>query len=173
MSENIERESRETLQKYIALRDRIIAGDDAWESLADYFTEDAVYIDPAWGRVEGRDEIYKFMRDSMLGLEDWSFPEIWSMHDGHRIATMWEQRIGPKADGKRYTQPGFSIMYYATAGKFCYSLDMLNMTHVFEDMRALQWTPNGPINTPPKDPNRDWSLPSAWQHLEDRRDSGQ
>ncbi len=166
MSEKVETEARETLREYIALRDRVIAGAAGWDAMADYFTDDAAYIDPVWGRVEGREAIRSFFSESMLGLEDWSFPEIWSMFDGHRIVTMWEQRIGAEADGKRYTQPGYSIMYYATAGKFCYSLDMLNMVHVFDDLRAMQWKPQGPINVPPKEPNRDWSLPEAWRHLE-------
>ena len=165
-TDDTEREARETYDRYVKTRDRIESGELSWDSLADFFTDDAVFIDPAWGRVEGKDEIRKFLSESMLGLEDWTFPERWTMVDGHRIVTMWEQRIGNEADGLKNTQPGLSILYYAADGKFCYELDLLNMTHVLEDMHSMQWRPSGDFNMPPKQPVRDWSLPKAWQHLE-------
>ncbi len=162
---DVEKEARQTYRRYTETRDRIDAGELGWEVLADFFTDDAVFIDPAWGRVEGLDNIRRFMGESMTGLEDWKFPEIWTVAEGHRIVTMWEQRIGARADGTKFTQPGLSILYYAENGKFCYELDMLNMTHVMEDLRALEWRPQGAFHAPPKTPNRDWALPKAWQHL--------
>jgi hypothetical protein len=42
---------------------------------------------------------------------------------------------------------------------------MLNMTHVGQTMRAMEWKPPSEINMPPRRPNRDVSLPSAWAHL--------
>ena len=42
-----------TYARYVATRDRIEAGELGWDALADFFTEDATFIDPAWGRVEG------------------------------------------------------------------------------------------------------------------------
>ena len=51
---------------------------------------DAVYIDPAWGRVEGRGEIRKFLEESMAGLEGWTFPRDWTVVlDGTRMASAW------------------------------------------------------------------------------------
>jgi len=165
MGNPIEQEARETYRRYVATRDRVERGELGWDALADFFTEDAVFIDPAWGRVEGRDNIRKFLSESMAGLDDWAFPELWTTADGHRLVTMWAQRIGADADGVKNTQPGLSIMYYAGDGKFCYELDLLNMAHVNEDLRAMKWRPQGEFNMPPKQPNRDWSLPPAWKHL--------
>ena len=161
----IEEEALAAYKAYVEARDRIEAGELSWDALGEFFTEDAVFIDPAWGRVEGLDNIREFLRDSMLGLDDWKFPERWTFADGHRVVTMFEQRIGPEADGIKFTQPGISILYYAGDGKFCYELDLLNMAHVLDDMRAAQWKPSGDFNIPPKEPNRDWSLPPAWRHL--------
>ena len=62
------------------LRDKASAGEIGWDALADLFTEDATYIDPAWGRFKGRDAIRQFMRDSMQGLKDWKFPTEWHCH---------------------------------------------------------------------------------------------
>ncbi len=160
-----EEEALATYRRYVATRDRIEAGEASWNELSKFFTEDAVFIDPAWGRVEGRDNIRTFLSHSMKGLEDWTFPERWTMVDRHRVVTMFEQRIGAAADGTTNTQPGMSVLYYAGDGMFCYELDMLNMAHVTEDLRAMQWRPAGEFHMPPKQPNRDWSLPTAWQHL--------
>ena len=74
MADAREREARETYERFVAVRDEIDAGKKPWSVLADFFTEDAAYIDPAWGRVEGRENIREFFVKSMAGLEDWTFP---------------------------------------------------------------------------------------------------
>ncbi len=42
---------------------------------------------------------------------------------------------------------------------------MLNMTHIGQTMRAMGWTPPPEFNLPPREVNRDVSLPAAWAHL--------
>ena len=171
MSAAIEREARETYERLVAIRDEIDDGKKPWSVLADLFTEDAVYIDPAWGRIEGRDAIRDFFVKSMAGLTGygWSTPENWIMVDGHRVVSQWDQVLGDREDGTRWLVPGLSILYYAGDGRFCYSHDMLNMTHVGQTMRAMAWKPPSEFNMPPRDPNRDVSLPKAWAHLEPKR----
>jgi hypothetical protein len=51
----------ETYERYVSTRDRVEAGELGWQALADFFTEDATFIDPAWGRIEGRDAIRQFL----------------------------------------------------------------------------------------------------------------
>jgi len=46
---------------------------------------------------------------------------------------------------------------------------MLNMAHVNETLRAMEWKPPGSFNMPPRPVNRDISLPAAWAHLEPSR----
>ena len=75
-------EVRATVDAYVAVRERIEAGDATWLDLADFFTDDVVYIDPAWGRVQGLVHIREFLVDSMVGLEDWSFPIEFTAIDG-------------------------------------------------------------------------------------------
>ena len=48
-------EIRATVDAYVALRARIEEGEATWLDLAEFFTDDAVYIDPAWGRIQGID----------------------------------------------------------------------------------------------------------------------
>ena len=167
MPSPLERECLETYDRFVAQRDGIDAGNHTWSSLADFFTDDAVYCDPAWGRVEGRENIRNFFEKSMKGLtgHGWSTPEKWTMSDGHRLVSQWDQILGHREDGTPWVVPGLSILYYAGDGLFCYSHDMLNMTHIGETMRAMEWRPPTEFNMPPRTPNRDVSLPRAWQHL--------
>ena len=91
------------------------------------------------------------------------------MVDGPRVVSQWDQILGEQPDGTPYFVAGLSILYYAGNGRFCYSHDMLNMTHVGETMKAMGWKPPGAFNMPPRKPNRDISLPKAWAHLEKSR----
>lgn len=174
MPTEMEREALATYDRFVALRDEIDEGKRTWSELADFFTEDAVYCDPAWGRVEGRENIRAFFEKSMEGLTGygWSTPEQWTMVDGPRLVSQWNQILGEKQDGTPWVVPGLSILYYTGNGLFCYSHDFLNMTHIGETMREMRWQPPAKFNMPPRQPDRDVSLPPAWRHLEQKRRSG-
>lgn len=165
----IESEARDTYNQFVANRDRIDTGEIGWGSLADFFTEDAVYLDPAWGRQEGRETIRQFFEDSMAGLTGygWSTPERWIMVDGHRVVSQWDQVLGTKDDGSQWIVPGLSILYYAGDGLFCYSHDYLNMTYIGETLKAMAWRPPPEFNMPPAKPQWSTELPAAWRHLPD------
>ncbi len=169
-STDIETEALETYQRFVATREEIDRSEKPWSVLADFFTEDAAYIDPAWGRIDGRESIRAFFLESMAGLtgHGWSTPENWTMARGHRLVSQWDQILGHKDDGRPWIVPGLSILYYVGEGLFCYSHDMLNMTHIGQTMKAMEWRPPASFNRPPRDPNRDTSLPAAWKHLADR-----
>jgi hypothetical protein len=148
-----------TVQRYIATRDEICAGEGGWDRLADFFTDDAVFIDPAWGRVEGLDEMLDTVfGPAMAGLDDWAFPTDLHAIVGDTVLIKWRQQF-PGADGRIYEQSGCSTLVYAGGGRFSYEEDLLNMAHVLEDMAASGWRPKGAMNLPPADPNRDFSRP--------------
>ena len=154
-------EVRATVDAYVAMRDRIEQGDAAWVDLADFFTDDIVYIDPAWGRVEGIDEIRTFMVESMTGLEDWTFPVEYTAIDGDTVVVKWTQQSpGQRDDGSRYEQSGYSTLVYAGDGKFSYEEDLLNMTHVLEDLAASGWRPGTGFSPPPARPDRNFARPT-------------
>ena len=156
--DDIEAEARATWARYLDTRERIEAGELPWTALADFFTDDAVFVDPAWGRIQGVEAIREFLAESMQGLDDWRFPERWTMFDGNRIVTMFDQII-PGTDGVERRQAGISTLYYAGDGKFSYEMDLMNMAHINEDIRASGWTPGAGFSFPPADPNRDYSVP--------------
>jgi hypothetical protein len=123
-----------------------------------FFTDDVVYIDPAWGRIEGMDAFAQFLVESMAGLDDWLFPVEFTAIEGDEVIVKWTEVI-PKPDGTEATQSGFSRLIYAGDGKFSYEEDLLNMVHVLDDIATCGWQPTGPMNAPPKQPNRDVSVP--------------
>jgi limonene-1,2-epoxide hydrolase len=153
-------EVRATVDRYVALRASIEAGENDWPDLADLFTDDVVYIDPAWGRIQGVDEVRAFMDESMRGLEDWDFPVEYTAIDGDTVVIKWTQQLpGTRPDGTRYEQSGYSTLVYAGDGKFSYEEDLLNMAHVLEDLKASGWTPGEGFMMPPAQPDRAFHRP--------------
>src|SRR6185369_18021632 len=81
-----------TVQRYVETRKVIDSGAAGWSALAQYFTDDAVFIDPAWGRVEGIDEMKATVfGDAMVGLEEWTFPTDFYVIDGDTVVVKWRQ----------------------------------------------------------------------------------
>lgn len=156
----IEDEARAAYETLLETRRRVDAGDRPWSALAEHFTDDAVFIDPAWGREVGIDRLREFFDESMVGLEGWTFPAAWTMVEGNRVVSMWWQEMGDGPDGP-VRCPGISILYYAGDGKFAYEHDLMNMAQVMEAIAEVGWSPSGEFNLPPQHPDRDTSLPSS------------
>jgi ketosteroid isomerase-like protein len=147
-------ELRTTLEQYLAFRRDVDEGRRSWPELVQFFTDDAVFIDPAWGRVEGREAIEEFLVDSMTGIEDWTFPVDHVYVDGDEVVVKYRQVL----PGGRQ-QSAYTTLLYAGDGKFRYEEDVLNMAQVMEDLGAIGWKPPAGMKLPPRDPDRDFSRP--------------
>jgi limonene-1,2-epoxide hydrolase len=154
-------EVRATVDAYVELRGRIDAGDATWSDLATFFTDDAVYVDPAWGRVQGIEEIRSFVAESMRGLEDWSFPIRYTAVDGDEVVTVWDQVLPGSRNDRPLRQTGVSLLHYAGDGRFDFEEDLLNMAHVLEDLATSGWQPGPGFVNPPRHPDRDVSRPGS------------
>ncbi len=155
-----ELEALESYRSYVAQRERCVAGEAPWSTIGAWFTEDAVFIDPAWGRVEGRDEIARFFDRSMAGFQGWSFPEEWTMVDGDRLVTYWWNRLpGKRADGSPYQAPAFSVLHYFGDGLFDYELDVMNIAEVGDLLVASSWVPATGMSFPGPHPDRNVTPP--------------
>jgi ketosteroid isomerase-like protein len=130
-------------------------GEGGWTDMAGLFTDDATYIDPAWGRVDGIEAITDFLERSMAGLEDWVFPVEWVAIDGDHVVVKWIQRLpGRRPDGTHYDNSGVSLLTYAGDGRFSRSEDHLNMLHVYEVIAESGWRPGPGFTAPPDHPPR-------------------
>lgn len=159
MSDRAE-EALATYRQMVTTRDRIVKGELPWSALAAYFTDDAVYIDSAWGRYEGQPAIEQFMMESMKGLEDWSFPEEWTMAEGDRVVSMWWNQLpGGRSDGSPYRVAGVSILRYAGDHKFDYEYDIFNMEQIVEVITESGWMPKVQMNARPNPVERDVTPP--------------
>jgi ketosteroid isomerase-like protein len=148
-------EIRAAYDRYVAQRSRAEAGEVGWDTLADFFTEDAYFVDPAWGRVEGREAIRRFMVESMSGLEGWTFPREWTAIEGDRLVSLWQNRLpGARPDGRPWQALGVSVLRYAGKGLFASEEDVLNMVHVIELIRESGWKPGPGFTPPPAKPVR-------------------
>lgn len=154
-------EAKAAYARYVEGREAVHRGERTWSSLGEeFFTEDAVFVDPAWGRVKGRAAIAAFMEESMAGLDDWTFPEEWTMSDGDRVVSMWWNRLpGERADGTPFQAPGLSVLQYAGEGRFSLEMDVLNMAEIGEVIGDSGWLPPAGFNFPPSRPNRDVTPP--------------
>jgi len=152
-------EVQEAVDRYVELRNKIDQGDlTSFAVLADLYTDDAVYIDAAWGRLEGRPAIDNWLEESMVGLLDWRFPIEFTAIEGDHVIVKWTQILPVKRpDGSDYTQSAYSHLIYAGGGKFSYEEDTYNMLHVIEDITTSGWQPTEPMNVPPPDPDRNWA----------------
>jgi len=168
MTSNSQPHPRDEIQavvdRYHELRRRIDDGlePNGFGALADFYTDDAVYVDTAWGRIEGKKAIAQWLEHSMVGLGDWKFPVEFTAIEGDDVVIKWTQIIpGSRLDGTPFTQSAYSRLRYAGDGKFSYEEDTYNMTHVLEDVEASGWVPTEPMNLPPQHPDRNWALPDA------------
>ena len=86
-------EVKATVDRYHELRRRIDAGEEeqAFGALADFYTDDAVYVDAAWGRIEGKEAIANWLVESMVGLGDWRFPVEFTAIEGNDVVVKWTQ----------------------------------------------------------------------------------
>jgi len=153
-------EALEAYRTYVEQRCRCERGEAPWSSIADSFTPDAVFIDPGFGRIEGRDEMARFFDWSIIGLDGWKFPEQWTMVDGDRVVSFWWNRVpGTRDDGRPHQAPAMSILHYAGDGKFDYELDLMNIVEVTEVLAAAEWTPGEGMTFPGPDPDRNPTPP--------------
>jgi ketosteroid isomerase-like protein len=61
MADSPRGEVQKAIDALHSIRAKASAGEIGWDALADIFTEDATYIDPAWGRFKGRKSIRQFL----------------------------------------------------------------------------------------------------------------
>jgi hypothetical protein len=123
----------EITEAYAALHGRVQgyveAGD--WTGFADNFTEDAVYVEHAFGTFRGRDEIRAWSTHTMTtfpGGTMTGFPLAWQVVDAPTSRLICEVRnlMADPGDGTLLEEPNLTIVTYAGDGLFSREEDVYN-----------------------------------------------
>ena len=140
------------VQVYLDHRDRADRGDEHWSTVAEFFTDDAVFIDAAWGRVEGPAAIARMMTAAMAGLDGFHYPTDVVAIDGDDVLIAWRQVVdGLHLRGGPFQHTGVSILRYAGDGRFSFEEDVMNVALVGTDLLEAGWEPGPDFTMPPAD----------------------
>jgi len=104
---------------------------DDWSHFADLFTEDATYVEHAYGTFRGRDEIQAWAVKTMTSAPGcWmtAFPPAWHVIDDDRGRIVCDIRnvMADPGDGSIHEASNITILGYAGAGLFDYEEDVYN-----------------------------------------------
>ena len=90
-----------------------------WESWADLFTDDAVYMEHMYGTMHGRDSIKSWIVPVMARYSAIYTVYEWHVIEGDRVAfRMQNRRDNPDPSEPPIDFPGISILEYAGDGKW-------------------------------------------------------
>jgi ketosteroid isomerase-like protein len=108
-----------------------IAQSRDWARFAELFTDDATYIEHAYGTFRGRDEIRAWIVRTMTtfpGSAMVSFPPRWSVIDEERGWIVCEIRniMADAGDGETHEEPNITILRYGGDGLFAEEEDVYN-----------------------------------------------
>lgn len=125
--------TREELEEgfagYDAVRIRCSQTRD-WAPFADAFTEDAVYIEHAYGDMRGREEIRKWIVGVMAPFPHMEFPQDWVAFDTDNDAVLLQcQNLLPHptdADHPGFGFPSWTRLVYAGDGLWSSEEDIYN-----------------------------------------------
>jgi hypothetical protein len=109
-----------------------------WSPFADLFTEDATYIEHAFGTLGGREAIRRWITTTMSTFPGDAmphFPVEWYMIDEDRgwlSCQLWNRMADP-GDGSVHQAPNFTLLKYAGDNVWSYEEDIYN-PQAFADM---------------------------------------
>lgn len=102
-----------------------------WSSYADMFTEDAVYLEHAYGEMHGREQIRNWIVSTMNtfpGSEMPTYPAEWYMIDEDRgwVVVKILNRMKDPGDGSIHQAANLTVLHYAGDGLWSYEEDAYN-----------------------------------------------
>lgn len=102
-----------------------------WAEWADtLFTEDATYLEHAYGEFQGREAIKEWIVATMAPYPDMRFPVDWALFDEENgaivmcVQNVWIDPSDPKSD--RFGFPNWTRLVYAGDGRFSMEEDIYN-----------------------------------------------
>ncbi len=134
----------EIIEAYAAMHARVqeYASTGEWGPFADHFTEDAEYVEHAFGTFRGRDEIREWSVRTMTsypGSVMTGFPLAWQVVDEPTSRLVCEVRnlMPDPGDGSHHEESNLTIMTYAGDGLFSREEDVYNPLRFLR--MAVRW----------------------------------
>ena len=125
--------AEEIAEAYAAMHARVqhYAATGEWHAFADNFTEDAEYVEHAFGTFRGRDEIRAWSVPTMTTFPGGimtGFPLAWQVVDAPSSRLICEVRnlMPDPGDGSQLEESNLTIMTYAGDGLFSREEDVYN-----------------------------------------------
>lgn len=101
-----------------------------WSDWSGCFTEDALYIEHAYGEFRGRQAIHEWITDVMAPFPDMTFPQDWVAWDDEQgsIVFQCQNRLPhpTEPDGEPFQFPTWTRLVYAGDGLFSCEEDCYN-----------------------------------------------
>ena len=114
---------------YCALRERAIASGD-WTIWGNQFSDDARYVEHAYGELSGRAAIVAWITGVMAPFPTMTVPNDWVVYDEARgwVVFQCQNRLPHPTDpnGAPFQFPTWSLLHYAGDGRWSYEEDMYN-----------------------------------------------
>jgi hypothetical protein len=150
-------ELRHALEIYNRARDEASRTGN-WSIWADLFTEDAHYIEHAFGEFHGREAIRKWITEVMAPFPHMTFPQDWVVFDEENGAILFQcqNRLPHPTDpnGPPFQFPNWARLVYAGNGLFSSEEDVYNPARDANRVMAAWQQAGGKLENP--------LLP--WQH---------
>ena len=115
--------------RYQELREQSSATGD-WSIWGNQFTEDAHYVEHAYGEFHGRNAIVKWICEVMAPFPQMTFPNNWIVFDADegRVVFQCQNRLEHPSDpnGAPFQFPSWTLLRYAGDLQWSYEEDMYN-----------------------------------------------
>lgn len=124
------------LQRYFAVAEASSASGD-WNAWADLFTEDAIYIEHAYGIMRGREEVRAWVI-SATGAQpsDLHVTDEWHMIDNDLCVVYASNWKAAPDGGQPFGFNAVAILCYAGDGTWCYEEDLYNAVEAGAVLKA-------------------------------------
>lgn len=146
-------ELERALQVYNEARDRAsVTGD--WSIWAEVFTDDAEYVEHAYGIMHGKEQIRDWITKVMAPFPHMTFPQDWVVYDEDNGAVLFQcqNRLEHPTDpnGEPFQFPSWTRLVYAGSNKWRSEEDIYNPARDANRVIRAWLAAGGRFETPPQ-----------------------
>jgi ketosteroid isomerase-like protein len=116
-----------------------------WDTWADQFTDDAIYVEHHYGVMRGQPAIRTWIKSVMTGpAANMDFPVVhFAIEDDVVYSYILNRFLPASGDGEPFQFPVVTILCYAGDGRWCYEEDVYNPMEGARMMTAVQAAAKG------------------------------